>query len=536
MHKVYTVDDDGTPYEIVGRVRTGTMALSTQAAEGSVGSAEEFWIDDVPATIAIRGHRKLWVVETEAEEDPFAGVFWAGFTGTRTYSRGKSERRGAARRIRVQLLDGNSLLGRRILVGADCKRPAETDVERLTWLLGTAEMVLVADTTYLSSVDPVDMDAVDYTGQSCLSVIDDCAQQSGKNYWVHHVYSGDPSDPVEWAFWYGHDTLTTWASDYGISNTLADAPDEGWYRPHVETDLDRDPTRVVSGIYQTWDGGYEYVQKSSTAERFAPRDASGQGENVKTSAAAIARARRTLNDVDTEQDTIATSILVDAADVNAIVAGHRVPVHMTHLPGYDPDPVYMRVRDRTVRHVTPGKYELALNLLGPEADAPAETDGDVYGILYMAHAPGSGIVWFEQPGDTPPPGHNVRPTVGLLTPLTGDSPNDRWTYYGWRVDGDGTLGRIRFHATTAGVGEGQLVTWAILKNDAAIGSFTEIAAAGDSGYYGSSGEVIVEDVEVADGDVITAYVSCVPPMPYFRVPLGTGQNDEALEIIGGTLA
>ena len=95
-----------------------------------------------------------------------------------------AKRAEAGRTWRIQLHDLNTRLSWRINVGNDCDRPAETDLARIAWLMGTNEMGswLDDDDTYIDTGDAVDMDAVDYTGQAILDVADDCAQQSGRNY------------------------------------------------------------------------------------------------------------------------------------------------------------------------------------------------------------------------------------------------------------------------------------------------------------------------------------------------------------------
>lgn len=542
-YHVWTLDDNGDPVEIEGRVRSGTFVVAESAAEGSVGISDEVWIDDVPATFEIKGHRKFWIVEDAAVGDPYVGVLFAGFTGERTVARDPEHGHivGAARRWRVQLVDVNTILDRRILTGTDAARPAETDVARIAWLLATDEVAAdpyapIDDDTYVSSADPVSMSATDYTGQSVLSVLDDCAQQSGKEFWVMRRYSGDPTDPVAYGLWYGKDELEAFASTAWISNDLDDLPDA--IAPSMETSLAIRPDRVYTGVYQAYDGGYVYRQRAQTGEEFlTSRDTVAQGENVKTASAARARATRYLNDVRQEEEEITTAVLVESAHVNRIVAGHRVPVRYTHLPGYDGDPVWMRVKERTVVHVTPYVYELRLRLTRPPEQPPAAA---VYGVLYYAHGPNAGgLVGFERPGDNPPPGWWHRPTVGPLTPVQDtNQPADR-QYVGIQCDGDGKID-VRFYCSTVGVAPTGTftVTWAILRNGVAVAeTVVEETFTGGLTLYGSQAEVTVADLEVADGDLISARLTCDPPtIYYFRTPRGTGIGGEQLEITGGSLS
>ena len=67
-----------------------------------------------------------------------------------------------------------------------------------------------------------------------------------------------------------------------------------------------------------------------------------------------------------------------------------------------------------------------------------------------------------------------------------------------------------------------------------IATGTEVVPGGFY-FWASQKLVTVDNVTVADGDVITASVTSTPPMPYFRVPSGTGGQDERLTVIGGSL-
>jgi hypothetical protein len=505
--------DDGVPGQFVRRM---TISASASAEEGSVGTFE-LTVDDDDATFNVRGHRRVHIVEDAAAGDAYGGVVWAGYTGDRDVFRGPKQI-GAERQWTLHLHDANTILDQRINVGNDHDRPAETDIERIRWILNTNEMLRVEnDETYIDDSDPVDMDAVDYVGQKVIDVIDDCAQQSGANYFLFWLDSGE-ADPVDFYLWYAQSGSEMYTSALRISNDLDDVDQEITYAPDHEMKLNRAAHRVYSGVYQQYDGGAVYVQKASTAERFITRDTIGRAENVKTSGTATRRANRYLDEIDTELDTIACSVIVDGARVNGFMQGMRTFIKATHLPGYADDFQPMRIRDRTVHEIAPDVYEIAMNLVGPSLEEfpTSEGGGDVDGTLraYLLNVsgpyplPAGPLLWGKNGDETAPWTSTIGPFD--FVPTTAPDPPG-WS--GIEVTASGVISSIQFSATAIGVGLGVNEPYTILfeltQNDVAIAEREYVVAVGGaSNLWTGWATLSATNVSVSSGDIIAARLSC----------------------------
>jgi hypothetical protein len=534
-------NDAGDIVDIIDRVNRLDVEHSQNAEQGTIATCE-LPVDDPDAAFAISGHRIVTARETaiDAETDPWGGYAWIGYSAERGIQRGDL-RTGAERGWAIQLADLNTVLERRLLLGTDANRPAETDVERMTWLAGTNELLLIDDTTYLSTENPVNLEANDFRKQSPTAVIRGCMDQSGKNAFVTWVLDGET---VLFSLWYGHDNLEVLTSDARICNIQSevDGDYEGLtFYPFVDTILTRSPSRVYSGVIVDYDGGYVYVTRDETATEFAlgGRDTTLSAPDVKSAAQARARGRRFLTDMATEEDSITTSIIVPAAQLNVVMPGHRIEVRFSHLPGYQDDYVWMRVANKKFRPLNHELYQIDLDLVAP---APTPPTLPLYGTLNGSGGPfttteGDNLVYWAHPGDSPGPGFEIIPTTGLISPLLDATPPSNRTYYGWLIEGDGTVD-VEFYATTVGVLIDDInftITWAICLNGVPI----ESAAQNVSGFL----EFMARDqlltatgVAVTDGDEITATLTCVPPtLPFFRTPAGAGQANERLVITGGSL-
>jgi hypothetical protein len=379
------------------RVRRNTLEVTLNAEEGSVATSS-IVVDDPSGDFDIVGHRDFAIRETEVTSGQ--SYIFFGAVADRKVRRGPSGRVGVGREWEVSLVDLNTLLDRRIMVGTDNNRPAETDVHRIQWLLTTSEGAFIADTRYFSTSSPVAMDAVDYRGQSLKQVLDDCAQQSGKDYWLTSFEdTGTTSAPWGVAsLWYGFRSSSLYPSTLVLSNVAADvAADQlglTYAYSQEETFLTRDPSRVYSSVYVQYDGGTAYVNNLATQAAFARRDAVSPAENVKTAAKAQARGTRYLNDIDTEEDVITTSIEVPLAHVNLLREGMAVSFKATHLPGYETGAA-VRVLNRTVSQHSEQTYKIRMELGSGGSDATDHTGETIGGYLCSANGyivPTAGVV------------------------------------------------------------------------------------------------------------------------------------------------
>jgi hypothetical protein len=545
MIKWYYRNLEGVSVEMTHRVQfagsaeEGTDGMVVNAEEGTVARAS-VRVDDPEGTFDVAGHRIVWAQETEAEDDDYGGVMGVWYTSVRDVVEGHPWD-GVGRVWTLELDDLNTVLDRRIMLGADCNRPAETDVARMQWLLATSELNIIDDiTTYVSTANPVQMAANDYRKAKGRDVIDDCAQQSGKNWYVINLnFAG------HYVMWYGASSLETYESDAVISNVAEDIA-AGAYAPADDSKLRLDPSRVFDKVVVDYKNGYEVVSRPQTAVDFAigGRDTTMAAPHVTTAAAARARGHRYVNSLATEEFTITTAIIVDAEDVNIAYWGQRIQVRFSWMPrGFD-TLTWMRIVNRTVRPLAPavgaepGKYEIAMELIG---DAPAAGAGGVaFGVLYQSQGGNGDITRFGSTGDDPAPGYLERPKGALISYVQNlSAPNPGWTYEGFEIDGTGTVD-VLLYLTTLGVYDGDRdVVYSILLNGSVVASVTNgVSLPPDQSlfYIADEATVTISDLAVVPGDIITAQVTCLPTAAaFFRTPAGTGQSGERLEITGGTL-
>lgn len=348
---------DLTDVSIGQGFRSGDLSgVVTEAELGAVGISSAR-LDDPTATAgnagdAIVGLKQLSITELDAPSgNRRIGEF---YIADRRYYRGTqgaspSLMTGPARVIDMSLSDINSFLHFRILRTGEANgsnttfnRPAETDVERVTALLAVP---FIADTLFnglVSSDGPVNMDAVDYTGQTPGDVLNDCAQQSGKNYFVFYDESGTytPS-PGDFALFYDSNSSTAYpaaVADTQVSNVLTDLSAGGggpvWY-PLQDATLVRDPSRVISGAFFNNGSNSVYVTNPTTSYTFGWRDAVGNSQDLTTVAQTTARGNRYLAENSTEDDRLTFKLKLPAAHVNDWKEGQWAQVRFTHLPGYE---------------------------------------------------------------------------------------------------------------------------------------------------------------------------------------------------------
>lgn len=386
-------DNAGVYVELPTGIELVNIEFTEQAEEGSVGITT-VPVEDASVSFEVAGHRGFAVHETDVSSGEDA--IFRGYTADREYVplNGVSP---TGRVVNLSIADLNSVFGRRVMVGNDCKRPAETDVERIQWLVTTAEAGLIMDTSLLSTTSPVHMDKVDYTGAMMDQVFDDCAQASGKNWAM--TYDFVTSNGYQ--LWYGKDELTTYDSGCLLTNhpsLVDDVNDTGAtvFAISNDTRIQIDPSRVYSGVLGRWAKGMVYRQRAATAHAFARRDVVMDMPFVKTKTKAIARVKRYLASLDEEDVRIETTIWVAAKNVNKVRLLHRVQFQST-MAAETLTPIYCRVVKRTVSYFVDGFYRVQLTLVGG-ATAAAPCDGGVEEAL-TATALGSSVLfeWATQP-------------------------------------------------------------------------------------------------------------------------------------------
>jgi len=347
--KIYT--------DISSYFRLYQLDVSMNAEEGSVNQST-IQADDPTGVFDIVGTRRLVISDDTASSSNTR--IWDGYVAGRRVHRGDSQLTGTARVWDIDLVDINSLLALRVITGTDANRPAETDVARVQWLYGSNENAHITDSLYLNTSGPIAMDAADYRGQRFNQVLDDCAQASGKNYFVWWR-----EEVAKLSLWYDFASSTSYSSPLRLSNVATEVDSVLTFAISPDTELSRSPDRVNSGAYLPFDGGAVYVQNTATANSFVRRDANMPSENVKTTAKATARANRYLLEMNTEEDVITATVQLPAAQVNFIMQGMRVQVKASHLPGYGTLFQWLRVLNRSVQQVSEEFYDVKMELSQP---------------------------------------------------------------------------------------------------------------------------------------------------------------------------
>jgi len=344
-----------------------SVHVTTNAEQSSIGS-NTLVIEDPGGAWLMTGHRKVLVIEDAAPtENQLIGMF---YVGDRDVDRLDAPT-ATSRKWTVTLTDINTLIARRIMAGNDTDRPEETDVERIQWLLATSEANAFDDvTTYVSTADPVNMSDSNYNGQALQSIVDDCAQQSGKNAYLRWIWDAGSSSYIA-TFWYGDDNLAAAESSLRISNVIGDVDNATTWYASADAKLHLDPSRVYSSVFGNFDGGWSYRTRSATVTDFARRDTTASWPNVRRQARADSRGDRYLNTLHTEEATVTVSIYLPPENVNDAHAGDKIDARFVHFPMFD-DFTACRILNKTTTFLTPEFYLVTfeLSLLADYAPTP----------------------------------------------------------------------------------------------------------------------------------------------------------------------
>ena len=355
--------------------QSGTEGLTTVAEQGELGVGG-VRIEDPSGTLTFNGYATFTVDETDC--DPTR--IWTGYVLARAIKRDKTDANSAARIYDCDLIDQNALLHFRVLRSNAAKRPAETDVARVAWLL-TSEALsgLVYDRGLVSTANAGSFLEADCRRTYADDVIRQLAPSSVKNFFTYYdTATGTP------ALWYGKMTSTAWASLLTIRNDGAHDNDSV-FAPTVDATLNREPHDVYSGVSYGWRGDPIYVTSAATEAAFIRRDAVYDTDRIGRLATAQQASKDWLNVRSGESDRISVSIVVKSSRVNWVYAGQRIQVLFTHLPGFT-TLTWTRVLRRTVKPLSPAgggspaHYEIQMELWVPPTPAADAT-------VYVAECP-----------------------------------------------------------------------------------------------------------------------------------------------------
>lgn len=537
--RFYYRDGAGDVVELTAYIDRTRWKLQERAEEGQPGSTTNTIVDTSMA-LDIDGHRSAWVLEEDSEATD--DVLWGGVLHGQEIGRAFDDEMQPVGRVwSIEFYDKNAVWNRRVMTGPDCKRPDETDVERMQWLLSTGEAGIFDDvTTYVSTASPVNMDDDDYRRRYRDQVVDDCAQDSGKNWWCKEHETGSGREIF---VWYGRDGVEEYDSPLWLSNDPADWADGTlaagtslvWPIADADTKLKRDPSRQYSGVLLEWRKGWVYRKNPAMTFR---RDFIHSARNIKRKTRAIARAERLLAKLDTQDRVVVTVVELPKGKATMLRAGMRVPVKATHLPALSSQFYWLRVLSCMIEPVANGeRYRLALEL-GPTGDAagsgPPEQYTGVGGVVWGPKDPAGDTthVEFWGTGDNPPLGYAYRPLDDtnfeyLVSEHDGDF------FEGFTVLATGPI-VIDLHAKMSCASvwdEGTYTaTLQILKNGAVVGSASTSRTFGGLGYWNPSLDAVATGVSVSAGDVLTTRW-VMSDGSYPTIPAGTGSITFGFEIV-----
>lgn len=351
------------------RVRLGRGFSFTEAAESGTYAMSTVIADDPDSSLTIVGHHAFRVVESACSWKTLFRGYFADRTIGRSDDDAGSLRTGVARVWDATVYDANATLQFEVIRGNGGKRPKETDTERLAWILGsTFKGPISDDDTNVLGYD-VDLDKADYRGQTMADVLADCASMSKANFFV--TWDETVGDSGSYVLHYYKPDRSYYSSDIKISNVLSDVNGSTVFAPSADTKLNKDPSRVFSGVY------YQYGEKESAVFRESAsvlaaighkRETSEQDEATRREARAERKADNYLEEADTDYDVIRTTLhRVPPSVVNLIRIGQRMQVKFSHLPGYT-SYTWLRIKRRTVSQDgdTQLFYKIDLELADPK--------------------------------------------------------------------------------------------------------------------------------------------------------------------------
>ena len=403
----YRFDPEDPVSEVPNVLRWGYSV--TQSAEEGQAGAYEIVVDDPDMELDFVGHRR-WIVYDDESVDANEIVVDGMTQAVRVAHKGGDITQPVGRVWTIEVADLNTLWTYRVMTGSDSQfADGQTDVERVEQVIGSEEMSYVDTVTFLSDESPVDMDEADHRGQTPAQILDSCAQETGKNWYLYST--GTIGGDNDISVWYGKDGLETYTSDLSLSNDPADldmpAVNDGsatTYPIGADTDLRRDYARQYSGAYGEYQGGAAYVVDEATLGiiTLSGRDTTHPAPEIKTSARMKRRLRRVLRDHATPDEVIKTTITLPASRVTQLRAGMRVAFKATHEPNYE-DFRYLRVMSATYQQIG-RRYEVALELQGPGAEVPvvpggcgSEGEPEAFGGTWTWDIPGGFSTIHHQP-------------------------------------------------------------------------------------------------------------------------------------------
>lgn len=331
--------------------------LTECAFRGQVG-AGVITMDDTAGTYVPEAQKAITVEESTAGPTRL----FSGYVAERTVAKGTMP--PGQRQWTVTLEDLNVLLDDRVITGTDGNRSAETDAARILWLISDASMGSVS-TGHIPNTNTVSMDAIDYRGKRPRDVLEDCAQKSGKNFFVYYDSGAK--------LFYDLATGSNWATNEQISDVASEV-DEVTIFAAKDPQRTLDPARVYSKVRLRYKGGSASVTNATTATNYRTREVYKRYKRIKTAARATEQAQKWLDHAASERETVSCKVEVPAEYVNEFLPGMKVDVKLTRL-GINSFTGY-RIIERTVRPLSDVRYEIEFKFADTVKPTTFGTDTD----------------------------------------------------------------------------------------------------------------------------------------------------------------
>lgn len=313
MALTFTIDG----VDVSDKVRLDGYRLVMAADQGKVGAGRLF-IDDTSGSGSYAPITKEWsVVESTATPTTIAG----GFVAERGIDRGPLTV-ATQRQFGPILEDWNTVLTDRVLKGPASNRPAETDRQRVMWLLGQGVLGMLDGAGQVPNTNTVDMPKTDYWGKTPLDVLDDCAEASGKNFYVYYEAG------TGWVLFYDrNNTDSAFTSGLQISDDSTDI-DNSTVFGASNIKYEEDPERIYSGLLVKYDGGQVWAVDETTETTYRRLQRTVIKENFKKAATAQAWADRQLAKLNEPTKRLTLTVSVPASALGDLRPGLRIEVKL----------------------------------------------------------------------------------------------------------------------------------------------------------------------------------------------------------------
>lgn len=333
-HRVGGVLLDPDRVLLTGGSQGGVAGLPSAAFYGEPGRAG-VQIDDPFGDLDLLGWQTYTVDETACvgKTRMFTGWLFGRVIDRGTHST------GPARVWDCDILDQNEVFSFKAFRASSAKRPAETDIARVAFLIDSAPMAAnPAHDNGLANItdNPVSFGPSDYVTQYPVELMMSVAGTSGKNFYAYWDHAAE-----EISLYYDQTSAVVRESTLRISNVMSDVDGTTTFYPFKDARLERAADGLHSGALLGWRGGYVYGQRQDTIDTYSSpgspfeRDLVYRTDRIGRLDTANAVLAQMLADHAIEADTITCTVRLPASQVNLIEAGEWVDVRFSHLPGYE---------------------------------------------------------------------------------------------------------------------------------------------------------------------------------------------------------